>query len=1829
MTMLRTLLFLSCAFTLIGCPGAPEEDPVKIEGDDAGECSDEADNDNDGLFDCDDEGCKGSPACKEEPATEGTGDGNTDGATEDAGSSDGSGEGNTDGATVDAGSSDGSGEGNGEGNTDGATADAGSSDGSGEGNGEGNNDGATEDAGSSDGAGEGNGEGNTDGATVDAGSSDGAGDGSTDGNDEDDGIPDYTCEVATDRIGELLSCDTDQNCPCGAHCVFSMCSFGCHETPSLCEDDKTCDFFGRCKENTSPNNAPGINAKPRIAVHVAPKNLSFVNTDTVQELSFNIDSGEDPQTIRIQAQQGLALNCDPDNSDAWEEEASADFLELNHDQFGPSCNVVIDSDKNVKIGVKALTLPARSGEPEEVESIVKLVHIFSENDHFTIPTALYKPETTIPETLTEGRYQGFYHLSEFVGYNATDWTNWLNESPNDTVKHPLIFDVFPAVRDSDLWAVRITDPTQFLLGKHEHVGYIFQGGPFQYFNIPASEYLSSILPGGGDSFTLYAQGYGRVQGQNAQSISGNLQIQIDGVTDSDFDVPYIDWSYAVHRTGDAEGIAPTANALEDEERPENFYTQLSGDLPWDAVTKEAVRGLEVENDSVYSDLRLMEWFYREYDGSLFSCEWEDDFDFATSFECGCGFATDNSFPTSCGILEDAGATCYPTGSNCGNTGGDFGFDIPGSPQTCMFYTSDLPINDDGYANNSSEKSFQCAQRYMCFAGENGDLDSSNLNNVFHSISGDLECNAGHAQSTFPILQKESTDEVLDALSLLQKCRADLARTPPDLTEDDFSEARGGLSAAGTEGAMGKVFDNAGCLSFPRFYRALHFASLNRDWFFIGNESTYTKSDKLFARLVGQWLQVNSFVANETRRQGELAQLFDDDQNDLEQMEATLDQLSDAIGFLLHPRIAHSLATLSTGAISNGDYREEFIVAVPVGEDKKGDVAIGIPTLMVETSTEILKLLEWYADKMRRKAYNGDYDLTLLLDAVHTTTRKILWVEYWARYLHQRTSNPSWGERFEDGLQNQTAIFRRINTIVESIRQGNNPLGIEESDLPLYLNSQTTGAGRHKAMSNYFLAINSSDNYNASIEVNQAITKVNDALNAYQALRDRTLQNFATTNDNLGRQESIKKEYGQRLSQLCGAELGTAEETFTQITQAGFEHTNCVFKDTAGCTVSEDDLFEKMSLSDIAFDFCMAKEIRQRTANGVSYDDPALNDLIEVLEANEVAYDTLLASLSASSNRMVDLALTELAEVNVISIDKRSLLKASIINIDRVLPEIYQRAQAKCRSEFPEAQTQLPSIADLEDGPMNKQECYRAGALGQMALSIQGASTDFELAKTQINELTDQYDHAVTGCLMQQATTNAVADASAAHAEKMQGWRAAQGVLNAIGSIAGALVKPTPAAIVGGIAGGYSAIFGTHMANLDQQHQRNIQNLQALGAHQLCLHNAKAHLNGMKSAQLRIEKSLNHIEALRLQYRGHLESFNQMKKEGQAALARQIEREMPVLATDFWAEDEDNKIKLAMAQMNRARRAVWFGLRAVEYEQQMTINSSHNDISIRESILTTNRPDDLNSVLTSLRGLTTSMATQDANETSPALSLRTDIFNYRFDSQAQLGHPMTSKEAFRAHITNPKFAVFENGIYKGQRIPFTLMPNTGDHYDNGWGNGPISRDICAERLWSVSVSIEGDRVFTGAGETAQKSIVIRKHGDFGSRPCEPTEAYPIESDANQPDPYTPPIDPVFTSARFKHNLFLTDEEQTIPEEPYEWTASALALGSPLSSHTATITTNFAAQGLFGKYDLFFNKVDISDDGGPGICLRCLDDIKLHFTYLYKTQEAQNASNNESP
>jgi hypothetical protein len=55
-----------------------DDDTREYEGDDPGECSDEADNDRNGLFDCEDPGCAGSPACTEDGVGADGGDGDDD-----------------------------------------------------------------------------------------------------------------------------------------------------------------------------------------------------------------------------------------------------------------------------------------------------------------------------------------------------------------------------------------------------------------------------------------------------------------------------------------------------------------------------------------------------------------------------------------------------------------------------------------------------------------------------------------------------------------------------------------------------------------------------------------------------------------------------------------------------------------------------------------------------------------------------------------------------------------------------------------------------------------------------------------------------------------------------------------------------------------------------------------------------------------------------------------------------------------------------------------------------------------------------------------------------------------------------------------------------------------------------------------------------------------------------------------------------------------------------------------------------------------------------------------------------------------------------------------------------------------------------------------------------------------------------------------------------------------------------------------------------------------------------------------------------------------------
>ena len=59
------MIFIMITSTLTGCTGGDDSTPTLFEGDEPGECSDGADNDQDGLFDCNDPNCAGAAFCTE------------------------------------------------------------------------------------------------------------------------------------------------------------------------------------------------------------------------------------------------------------------------------------------------------------------------------------------------------------------------------------------------------------------------------------------------------------------------------------------------------------------------------------------------------------------------------------------------------------------------------------------------------------------------------------------------------------------------------------------------------------------------------------------------------------------------------------------------------------------------------------------------------------------------------------------------------------------------------------------------------------------------------------------------------------------------------------------------------------------------------------------------------------------------------------------------------------------------------------------------------------------------------------------------------------------------------------------------------------------------------------------------------------------------------------------------------------------------------------------------------------------------------------------------------------------------------------------------------------------------------------------------------------------------------------------------------------------------------------------------------------------------------------------------------------------------------------
>jgi len=102
MSRALSVLFALAPLSLVSC-GEKVDTALEHEGDDAGECSDDADNDRDGLFDCDDPDCAGASSCSEgDTATDSDSDSDTDSDADTDADTDADADADTDAACEDA-----------------------------------------------------------------------------------------------------------------------------------------------------------------------------------------------------------------------------------------------------------------------------------------------------------------------------------------------------------------------------------------------------------------------------------------------------------------------------------------------------------------------------------------------------------------------------------------------------------------------------------------------------------------------------------------------------------------------------------------------------------------------------------------------------------------------------------------------------------------------------------------------------------------------------------------------------------------------------------------------------------------------------------------------------------------------------------------------------------------------------------------------------------------------------------------------------------------------------------------------------------------------------------------------------------------------------------------------------------------------------------------------------------------------------------------------------------------------------------------------------------------------------------------------------------------------------------------------------------------------------------------------------------------------------------------------------------------------------------------------------------------------------------------------
>lgn len=1122
-------------------------------------------------------------------------------------------------------------------------------------------------------------------------------------------------------------------------------------------------------------------------------------------------------------------------------------------------------------------------------------------------------------------------------------------------------------------------------------------------------------------------------------------------------------------------------------------------------------------------------------------------------------------------------------------------------------------------------------------------DAANLNS-----SADLLCAdpgsptapADNYPTAFPFFTYGSRSVVLTPPQLLQHCLDDLAhaQSDPPTPAGQNAACLNELSGCGADGSC-DAGELPRCLDAPLAVRAVALGMTAIERQGLPDQIHWTVSDpdgvKLGLRALQQWLQVHTFVAREAAQETD-QYLGAMDRSGLEQ---ALARSISGWDLVLHPRVASRLLHVPAALLNDPDYRGASFA--PGTMSQEVTQAVGIPVVILET-------LRAQLEATTQLVYLTRFSGGSLPDTVGDTMRRVAVVAPLAQLLHQRAADagpPPWDSLWAESRDRFDQAMRELVGQWRALRKGENPLGIEDKDLPLYrgLTNPDAAGQRFEAISTYIMENFAEPAVAAAASAKAAADAAWDLLLQRQIQADQ--QSQATD-----REAEIKRLYGEKILTLCGNPHDLrADEVFDETSWPGLNPDSCFLDPvTAVCQFNEQAFLDSLSRDDVGYHLCVQSRLKEQLGDRASLAAEDVDEWVDTINGSirEHYGQTLVDYMPETGEQWwqtFDPGFVEMINDQVVCTKNRQCAVNDLFTLSHnddpgtEDAQAYEKARQSCQSTFGGRET-LAERAN-QDPALDLPDCY-LGSMGELALAARSASKDMETATSALEDYTSKYRAALWKCTIDDRAlemSEAVTDQLDALQDKLETYTGnlsntisvGRGVISAVPTFIGVMtgnaesreqvLNSTFDLATGWLTGAFDEVSGVN--EVKDLHQAFLTDFEDQVADAKCFHDAEMHLIGADTQARRVEKARLDLSRALLKLRNAKAEVSRLLKEGRYRANAVATQTRMSLFHDVWKDlwagsvtDHQGKVETYRRKMRLAQRMLYLAVRAVEYELQVPQGS------LRQAVLEARAPADLDQVVTQLNAVigAGNIGGQSPGNRHAEFSLKENLLQLadRSDLPPEL-NTMSDTERFRAMLASPRFAHHNaQGEYDGQLVPFSLAPLGTLKLGDPGTIHLLTGAECAERTWSVTASLQGTDL-TDDNNTYLQVGVLQKN-DFYSQWC-------LNPTAEQGEVQ-------LASVRPARNLFIDpvwggDYGATNPSES-EYVISLVDAYFNVSwndftspDYDAGSDTALACRGLYGEYAIFLPAQILNIDDSGGLHLRRVDDIWLRFDYVSAAKQWQ--------